>query len=74
MSYFVANGVLFAFYHLHQPWSIPASLADIILTAYPTRRFQSVWMSIIVHSAQSVWLPGLLQVIDRPLAHEIPPI
>jgi hypothetical protein len=52
----VANGVLFAFYHLHQPWSIPAALADIILTAYPTQRFQSVWMSIIVYSAQSVFV------------------
>ena len=51
---FVANGVLFAFYHLHTPWSIPAALADIVLTAYPTRRWQSVWMSIIVHSGQSV--------------------
>jgi membrane protease YdiL (CAAX protease family) len=53
---FVANGVLFGFYHLHTPWSIPAALADIILTAYPTRRWQSVWMSIIVHSAQSVFV------------------
>ncbi len=53
---FVANGVLFAFYHLHTPWSIPAALADIILTSYPTRRWQSVWMSIIVHSAQSVFV------------------
>ncbi len=53
---FVANGVLFAFYHLHQPWSIPAALADVILTSYPTRRWQSVWMSIIVHSAQSVFV------------------
>ena len=53
---FVANGVLFGFYHLHQPWSIPAALADVILTAYPTRRWQSVWMSIIVHSAQSVFV------------------
>jgi membrane protease YdiL (CAAX protease family) len=53
---FVANGVLFAFYHLHTPWSIPAALADIILTAYPTRRWQSVWMSIIVHSGQSVFV------------------
>src|SRR5215204_4023438 len=53
---FVANGVLFAFYHLHAPWSIPAALADVILTAYPTRRWQSVWMSIIVHSAQSVFV------------------
>jgi hypothetical protein len=53
---FVANGVLFAFYHLHTPWSIPAALADVILTSYPTRRWQSVWMSIIVHSAQSVFV------------------
>jgi membrane protease YdiL (CAAX protease family) len=53
---FVANGVLFAFYHLHQPWSIPAALADVILTSYPTRRWQSVWISIIVHSAQSVFV------------------
>jgi hypothetical protein len=56
LSYFVANGVLVGFYHLHTPWVIPAALADIILTAYPTRRFQSVWMSIIVHSAQSVFV------------------
>ncbi len=53
---FIANGVLFGFYHLHTPWSISAALADIILTAYPTRRWQSVWMSIIVHSAQSVFV------------------
>ena len=53
---FVANGVLFAVYHLHQPWSIPSALGDIIFTAYPTRRWQSAWMGIIVHSAQSVFV------------------
>jgi membrane protease YdiL (CAAX protease family) len=51
---FVANGALFAVYHLHQPWSIPTALIDIIALAYPSRRFQSAWMGIIVHSAQSV--------------------
>jgi uncharacterized protein len=60
---FVANGVLFAFYHLHTPWSIPAALADIILTAYPTRRWQSVWMSIIVHSGQSVFVIIVLTLV-----------
>jgi uncharacterized protein len=59
-SDFVANGVLFGFYHLHTPWSIPAALADIVLTAYPTRRWQSAWMSIIVHSAQSVVVVALI--------------
>jgi uncharacterized protein len=54
---FVANGVLFAFYHLHQPWSIPASLVpNILLIGFPTRRWQSVWMGIIVHSGQSVFV------------------
>ena len=52
----IANGVLSAVYHLHQPWSIPASLLDIFALAYPSRRFQSAWMGIIVHSTQSVVL------------------
>jgi CAAX protease family protein len=51
---FVANGVLFAVYHLHTPWVIPTALVDIIALAYPSRRFQSAWMGIVVHSAQSV--------------------
>lgn len=50
----VANGVLFAAYHLHQPWDIPTALVDIFALSYPSRRFQSAWMGIIVHSAQSV--------------------
>jgi uncharacterized protein len=50
----IANGALSAVYHLHQPWTIPASLVDIIALAYPSRRFQSAWMGIIVHSTQSV--------------------
>jgi uncharacterized protein len=52
----VANGVLFATYHLHQPWDIPTSLVDIVALSYPSRRFQSAWMGIIVHSTQSVFL------------------
>ena len=51
----VANGALFAVYHLHVPWAIPSSLVDgIFLYAYPSRRFQSAWMGIIVHSVQSL--------------------
>jgi uncharacterized protein len=51
----IANGLLFAVYHLHTPWVIPLSLVtDPILFAYPSRRFESAWMGIIVHGAQSV--------------------
>jgi membrane protease YdiL (CAAX protease family) len=53
----VANGILFTLYHLHQPWSMPATLVEgIFLEAYPARRFQSAWMGIIVHSVQSVFV------------------
>ena len=50
----VANGVLFAIYHLHTPWVIPSTLVDIFALSYPSRRFQSAWMGIVVHSVQSV--------------------
>jgi membrane protease YdiL (CAAX protease family) len=53
----IANGVLFTLYHLHQPWSMPGTLVEgIFLEAYPSRRFQSAWMGIIVHSLQSVFV------------------
>ena len=53
----VANGVLFTLYHLHQPWSMPGTLVEgIFLEAYPSRRFQSAWMGIIMHSLQSVFV------------------
>ncbi len=53
----IANGVLFALYHLHVPWVIPSTLVDgIFILAYPSRRFQSAWMGIIAHSVQSVFI------------------
>ncbi|WP_344145774.1 CPBP family intramembrane glutamic endopeptidase [Nocardioides koreensis] len=53
----VANGLLFTLYHLHQPWSMPTTLVEgIFLEAHPSRRFQSAWMGIIVHSVQSVFV------------------
>lgn len=52
----VANGVLFGVYHLHQPWSIPGStLEGVFCEAGPSRRYRSAWMGIIVHSAQTVF-------------------
>lgn len=53
----VANGVLFGVYHLHQPWSMPHSIFEgMFLEAYPSRRFQSAWMGILVHSLQTVFV------------------
>lgn len=52
----VANGVLFGVYHVHQPWGMASSILDgTLLFALPSRRFRSAWMGIAVHSAQSVY-------------------
>lgn len=51
----LANGVLFAGYHLHEPWVIPSALVDTFVLAYPTRRYRSAWIGIAVHSSQSVF-------------------
>ena len=50
----VANGVLFAVYHLHMPWAIPATLLVTFIVSYPTQLYRSAWVGIAVHSAQSV--------------------
>jgi uncharacterized protein len=56
----VANGVLFAAYHLHVPWSIPVNLLDMFIVSYPTKRYQSAWIGIAVHSAQSVFFAAIV--------------
>jgi uncharacterized protein len=57
----VANGVLFAAYHLHMPWVILATLlGDTLALSYPSRRYRSALIGIIVHSSQSVLVLILL--------------
>jgi uncharacterized protein len=51
-----ANGVLFALYHLHEPWAMPSAFLDTFIYAYPTKRYRSAWIGIAVHSASSVFL------------------
>ena len=55
----LANGLLFAVYHLHMPWAIPGSLLDPFIYSLPAKRHRSALLSIAVHSAQSV-LIGVL--------------
>ncbi|MBT8225916.1 MAG: CPBP family intramembrane metalloprotease [Dactylosporangium sp.] len=50
----LANGLLFAAYHLHVPWAIPGTLLDPFILGYPTKRYRSALIGIAVHSAQSV--------------------
>ena len=65
----VANGVLFGFYHLHQPWSMLTTiLGGALIFALPAWRFRSTWLSIIVHSGQSVFLAFLILGVVLGLA------
>ncbi|HEY6888657.1 MAG TPA: CPBP family intramembrane glutamic endopeptidase [Solirubrobacter sp.] len=57
----VANGALFTLYHLHQPWSMPATLIDgIVSQAYPTKRFRSIWIGLITHTVPSFVIIGVV--------------
>jgi membrane protease YdiL (CAAX protease family) len=55
----IANGILFAAYHLHVPWVIPGTLLDTFIVAGPSKRYRSALVGIAVHSAQTVLAIGL---------------
>ena len=55
----LANGVLFGFYHLHKPQIIlSTALYFGFVFAFPSKLFQSNWMAVIIHG-----LEGLLGII-----------
>ena len=58
----LANGVLFGFYHLHKPQIIiSTALLFGFLFAFPCKRFQSNWMAVIIHGLEG--LLGLVVVL-----------
>ena len=58
------NGVLFATYHLHQPWSITSAFWDTFILSYPSRRYRSALLGIVVHSMQTLVLfAGVVAVV-----------
>jgi uncharacterized protein len=59
----VVNSVLFALYHLHEPWSMPSALTTGLAEAYATKRWQSAWFGIIAHSAQSIFFTVILFIL-----------
>jgi len=50
----VANGVLFGFYHLHMPWNILTNILFGWIVAFSGKHFRSNWFPIILHSGQGV--------------------
>jgi uncharacterized protein len=64
----VANSILFALYHVHVPWVIPNAVLTGLLYTFPAYRYRSTWMSIILHSAQSVYIAFLVLGVVLGLA------
>ena len=57
----MANGLLFGLYHLHQPWGMLSSAtAGMLFYALPSRYFHSSWFGIVAHSGQSIFLTILI--------------
>jgi membrane protease YdiL (CAAX protease family) len=56
----VANGILFGLYHLHQPWGLPGNILSGIVLAFTGKRYHSNWFPIILHSGQSVYFAFLI--------------
>ena len=57
----IANGILFAFYHLEQPWNWPGKILYTTLTlALPARVLRSTWFSMIVHFSQAFYFLFLI--------------
>jgi len=61
----VINGVLMGAYHWHQPWTIPgAILANIICFSFPSKRFKSTYISMLIHGSQFILsLPAILLLV-----------
>ncbi len=64
----VANGVMFSLYHLHQPWGFLATLPADLVFAFSGKRFRSNWFPIILHSGQSVFFLFLILGVVLGLA------
>jgi membrane protease YdiL (CAAX protease family) len=56
----LANGVLFAGYHMHMWWAMPRVVLDALTLALPSRYYRSALIGIAVHSAQSVFICALV--------------
>ena len=52
----LANGILFAAYHIHVWWEMPYLLLLGQIFAYPSKRYRSSPIGIAVHSAQTVFI------------------
>jgi membrane protease YdiL (CAAX protease family) len=56
----VANGVSFGIYHLHQPWGLPGNILSGLLLAFTGKRYHTNWFPILLHSGESIYFIVLI--------------
>ncbi len=65
----LANGALFAVYHISQPWMmLSAFVGSTLFVSFPAWRYRTTWFPIIVHSGQSFFLAFLILGVVLGLA------
>ncbi|MBN1312947.1 MAG: CPBP family intramembrane metalloprotease [Anaerolineae bacterium] len=69
----LGNAILYSLSYLYRPWAIPFRFVEAILIARPTQRLRSMWLAIIIRSAEGVMILTLLLVaIAAPALAPIP--
>lgn len=58
----LVNAALFTLYHVHKPWTWPSSFLGNLLIAWPTRRYRSFWMGVIIHGIEGVFVMLLVTI------------
>lgn len=66
----LANAVLFSFYHLHKPLTLPTQLLGNLAISWPARRFRSNWMAVIVHGVEAILVLALTLAVILGLSNE----
>ena len=56
----VANAVLFAFYHMHVPTRILFTVVGGLAWALPSRHFRSIWFALILHGIEGVFMLSIV--------------
>ncbi|PKQ26031.1 MAG: CPBP family intramembrane metalloprotease [Actinobacteria bacterium HGW-Actinobacteria-4] len=56
----IVNSVLFALYHVHQPWTMANTFLASTVFSYTTHRYRSAWFGIITHSMQTLIISALV--------------
>lgn len=59
----VVNTVLFGLYHVHKIWFWPSMVIGSLGLAWAARRYRSLWMSIIVHGVEAVFVVLVVAVV-----------